>query len=55
MSSDYRDYAEMGQKPPEGSERWVSIPVQDVFNNIVKKYYPNIADYLIELDLMDLV
>ncbi len=54
MSSDYMDYTEMGQEPPKGSERWVSPPVQDVFNTIVKKYYPNIADYLIKLDLMDI-
>lgn len=54
MSSDYMDYTEIGQQPPEGSERWVSPPAQEAFNIIVKKYYPKIADYLLKLDLMDI-
>lgn len=52
-SSDYMDYLDMGQQPPEGSERWVSPPVLEAFIKIIKKYYPKIADYIINLDLLD--
>lgn len=53
MSSDYIDYLECGQQPPEGSERWVAPSVQEAFN-IVKITESEVAKYLYNLDLMDL-
>lgn len=53
MSSDYIDYMECGQQPPEGSERWVASSVQEAFN-VLKATEPEVAKYLYDLDLMDL-
>lgn len=53
MSSDYIDYLDCGSQPPEGSERWVAPSVATAFD-IVKNTVPNVADYLISLDIMDI-
>lgn len=53
MSSDYIDYLDCGSQPPKGSERWVAPSVIKAFD-IVKKTVPDVADYLIGLDIMDL-
>ncbi|MDW3210308.1 MAG: hypothetical protein R8N23_10600 [Reichenbachiella sp.] len=54
MSSDYMDHLEMGMTPPEGSEKWVSPPIQDVFNNVIKSSRPDIAEVIKRHTSMDL-
>lgn len=53
MSSDYIDYLDFGQQPPEGSERWIAPSVQEAFN-VLKVTEAEVAKYLYNLDLMDL-
>ena len=53
MSSDYIDNLDCGSQPPKGSERWVAPSVKTAFD-IVKKTVPDVADYLISIDIMDL-
>lgn len=45
MASDYMDYMEMGETPPEGSEEWIASYAQDAFDEYIK---PNVklADYI---------
>lgn len=45
MASDYMDYMEMGETPPEGSEEWIASYAQDAFDKYIK---PNVklADYI---------
>lgn len=38
MSSDYTDYLDFGVNPPENSQYWVAQFIQDIFNNVIKKY-----------------
>jgi hypothetical protein len=44
MSSDYVESLEVGLRPPEDSEFWVAPFVQDIFNEIIKKERPDIAE-----------
>lgn len=43
MSSDYVDYLDMGQTPPEGTQYLVAPFIQDVFDNIIKVYEKDLA------------
>ena len=52
-STDFTDYLDCGEQPPEGCERWVPTIVQTAFT-LIKEYRPQIANYLLSLDLMDL-
>jgi hypothetical protein len=45
-SSDYVDYLDMGQKPPDGCENWVAPPVQQIFDAVIKPNRPDLADTL---------
>ena len=38
MASDYMDYAEMGENPPEGSEAWIAPFAQDAFDKVIKPH-----------------
>jgi hypothetical protein len=44
MSSDYLDYLECGMTPEPDSQYWVAPFVQDVFDEVVAKHRPDIAD-----------
>ena len=43
MSSDYIDYLDSGTTPPEDSQYWVAPFIQEIFDNVIKKYRPDIA------------
>lgn len=43
MSSDFADYMDVGDTPPEGSQYWVAPYVQEIFDKIIKKYSPDLA------------
>ena len=36
MSTDYRDYMDLGEIPPEGSENWVAHQAQIALDRFVK-------------------
>jgi len=42
-STDYMDCMECGMTPEENSQYWVASFVQDIFDNWIKKYRPDIA------------
>jgi len=44
MSSDYSDYMDVGQTPPENSEYWVAPYIQKAFENYVKKVDPRLSE-----------
>lgn len=46
MSSDHRDYLEMGETPPKNSEYWVATFVQDIFTSVIKAHRPDLAEEL---------
>ena len=45
-SSDYVDYLECGDNPPEDSQYWVAPFIQEIFNNYISTFRPDIANYL---------
>lgn len=53
-SNEYISSLEDGIQPEEGSERWVTSIVQDVFDKYIKAEYKEAANYLIKMDLMEL-
>jgi hypothetical protein len=53
-SSDYVDYLDMGDTPPENSQYWVSPFIQRIFDNIIKKYRPDLATEIIANTSMEL-
>lgn len=53
-SSDYGDYLDYGKEPPKGCERWVCPVFQSFFENVIYLYNPELGEYLISLDQMDL-
>ncbi|UCC32151.1 MAG: hypothetical protein JSU86_07685 [Phycisphaerales bacterium] len=44
MSSDHLDYLECGMTPEPHSQYWVAPFIQDVFNQVVAKHRPDIAE-----------
>tara|TARA_R110002072_G_scaffold287464_5_gene453182 strand:+ start:21681 stop:22490 length:810 start_codon:yes stop_codon:yes gene_type:complete len=54
MSSDYTDYLDISRTPPEGSQYWIPPYIQDMFDTIVKKTRPDIAEFMLENTTMDL-
>ena len=46
MASDYMDYLEMGETPPEGSETWIASFAQDAFDKVIKPY-KTIANFIL--------
>ncbi len=54
MSDDYVDALECGQTPLEGSQYWVAGFVQDIFNSLIKKRRPDIANCLKSGTVMNL-
>ena len=54
MASDYIDYLDMGETPPENSQYWVAPFVQEIFDDIVKKNRPDLAEELIKSTCMEL-
>ena len=46
MADDYTDYLEMGMTPPHNSEYWVAPFIQNIFEEIIKKYRPDLATEL---------
>ena len=55
MSSDYTDYLEVGQIPPENSEFWVATFVQEAFDAVIKVHRPDLAIALKQSVNMELV
>ena len=53
-SNEYISSLEDGIQPEEGSERWVTSIVQDVFDKYIKAEYKEAANYLIKMNLMEL-
>lgn len=54
MSSDYIDYLDMNMTPPENSQYWVASLIQEIFDEIVKKHRPDLADELKKSTFMEL-
>lgn len=54
MSSDYIDYLDMGMTPPENSQYWVAPLIQEIFDEIIKQYRPDLADELKKSTYMEL-
>lgn len=52
-STDYRDYMEFGETPPEGSQNWVAPKAQETFNKFIKPM-PKIAEFLKKNTYLDL-
>lgn len=46
MASDYMDYLEMGETPPEGSEAWIASFAQDAFDKVIKPH-KSIANFIL--------
>jgi len=55
MSSDYRDYLDCGETPPEGSQYDVANFIQEVFENIIKIYREDLAIELKNSTCMNLL
>lgn len=45
-SSDYIDYLDMGETPPEGSQHWIPPVIQDFFDKYLSLVDPQLKDYL---------
>lgn len=45
MATSHMDYLEMGETPPEGSERWIAPYAQKAFDKYIKPY-PKIAAFV---------
>ena len=43
-SSDYSDYMDIGQQPPNDSQYWVAPFIQNMFDKVIKVKRPDIAD-----------
>ena len=54
MSSDYLDYLDIGQTPPEDSQYRVAPFVQNIFDNIIKVYRNDLAEEIIKTTSMKL-
>lgn len=54
MSSDYVDCLECGMTPEPGSQYWVAPFVQEIFDQTVKKFRPDIAATIKQQGSMDL-
>ena len=54
MSTDYVDYLEIGQTPPDGSQHWVAPFVAEFFKDNIKIIDKNCYEYLKENICMDL-
>jgi hypothetical protein len=53
-SSDYVDYLDCGQTPPENSQYWVSTNVQEIFDDLIKRHRPDIAKLIKDKTYMEL-
>ncbi len=54
MASDYVDYLDMGEEPPENAQYWVSPFIQEIFNDVIRKYQPDLSSELKKGINMDL-
>lgn len=54
MSSDYRDSLECGMTPDPGSDKWVAPFVQEMFDQTISKYRPDVANVIKQKTSMDL-
>ncbi len=54
MSTDYIDYLDFGQTPPDGSQYWVAPFIADFFRNNIEMIDKNCYEYLKENTYMDL-
>jgi hypothetical protein len=45
MATDYMDYLEAGQQPPDGSDSWIAPYAQEAFDRYIKPY-PQIAEFV---------
>jgi hypothetical protein len=54
MSSDYVDYMDIGQTPPEGTQYLVAPFIQDVFNSIIKVHAKDLANEIKKATSMEL-
>jgi mRNA-degrading endonuclease HigB of HigAB toxin-antitoxin module len=54
MSSDYIDYLDMGEQPPENSQYWVATFIQKIFDDVIKKNRPDLVDVFKNSTAMEL-
>jgi hypothetical protein len=54
MSSDYLDCLESGITPEDGSQYYVALFIQEVFDSVINKNRPDIADEIISNTVMKL-
>jgi len=55
MSSDYIDYLDFGKTPPENSQYWVAPFVQNIFDDVIKKNRPDLAEEFKKSTCMELI
>lgn len=53
-SSDYIDFLDVGQEPPKDSQYWVAQYIQEIFEEIISKYRPDIVKYIQENTAMQI-
>jgi hypothetical protein len=53
-SSDYIDCLEMGFPPVDGSQYWVAPYIQEIFDDIVYKERPDVAEFILNSTSMEL-
>ena len=53
-SLDYVNDLDNGSEPIDGSQYWVALIVQEVFDKYIKTEYKDVADYLVKKELMEL-
>lgn len=53
-SSDYVDYLDMGLTPPQDSQCWVAPFIQEIFDDIIKPNFKEVADELKKTTSMEL-
>ncbi len=53
-SSDYREYMDVGETPPEGCQNWVAPFIQTTFDKYIKTRMPQLASYIRESSCMEL-
>jgi len=54
VSEDNKDYLEEGQTPPDNAQYWVAPFIQEIFDDLIKKYLGDIADLIKKSSCMEL-
>ncbi len=55
ISSDYTDFLDCGITPPEDSQYWVAIAIQEIFDEVIKRNRSDLAKYILSRTCMKLI